>query len=52
MKFKYFKKPNGQIVKRQLGVAIAKADEYKKSGYKECDKNGKLQNASKKKSGK
>ena len=41
MKFKYFKKTDGTIVKRQQGVALAKAKEYKADGWVECTKDGK-----------
>lgn len=40
MKFQYFKKPNGKVVRRMENIAKRKADLYKEAGYKKCDPNG------------
>lgn len=50
MDFRYFKKPNGDIVKRQSGIASSKASLYSEAGWKECDANGKLPSPPKKSS--
>jgi len=42
MKFQYFKKPNGKVVRRMENIAKNKADLYKEAGYKKCDPNGKV----------
>ena len=48
MKFQYFKKPNGEVVRRIDVIAERKADLYKDAGWKKCDANGKVGKSKKK----
>lgn len=48
MKFLYFKRPDGSVVRRQQSIALNNKDSYELKGWIQCDENGKVKQKPKK----